>query len=345
MVVCISNHQSYLDWIYTWVLFYYFNHHGSLVIILKSTLKWGQYSPSPSLLSLQSLTSARTVPVVGPAMQIFNFIFLKAKGWELDSTPTGIQLDGLAKRAMKTTDEERKKLSLLVYPEGTLVSKLTRPGSLRFAERKGIVRISPSPSRTCKLIRCERQQPDLQNLLLPRSTGTLFSLRALASKIPDCGFYDLTIGYPGVPPHGYAQSYYTIASVFARSQPPPSVHIHIRRIPLDDIPFAAHSLSPTLKAKELDAALSIEEREVFDEWLRKLWTSKDALLESFALNGEFKTSSIEGGKNAKRLEIPISVRGVDDYLLIGLNFLPIYLAYKGVYYAYVYYGWKHWLGA
>ena len=81
-----------------------------------------------------------TVPLVGPAMQIFQFIFLKAKGWETDSAPTGIQLTGLATRAAKTPDKEGKKLSLLVYPEGTLVSKLTRPGSKRFADRKGIVR-------------------------------------------------------------------------------------------------------------------------------------------------------------------------------------------------------------
>lgn len=44
-----------------------------------------------------------------------------------------------------------------------------------------------------------RGQEDLENLLLPRSTGTLFVLRSLASRMPDCAFYDLTIGYPGVP--------------------------------------------------------------------------------------------------------------------------------------------------
>lgn len=145
VVVCVSNHQSYLDWIYTWVLFYYMNHHGSIIIILKSTLKWSEFSLSSSL---PIADESMTVPLVGPAMQIFNFIFLKAKGWEIDSTPTGIQISGLARRAIKTGDEERKKLSLLVYPEGTLVSKLTRPGSLRFAEKKGIVRAPSSLSTT-----------------------------------------------------------------------------------------------------------------------------------------------------------------------------------------------------
>ena len=73
-------------------------------------------------------------------MQIFNFIFLKAKGWEKDLAPTGEQIIGLANRAVGSVDKETRKLSLLVYPEGTLVSKLTRPGSLKFAEKKGIVR-------------------------------------------------------------------------------------------------------------------------------------------------------------------------------------------------------------
>ena len=113
------------------------------------------------------------------------------------------------------------------------------------------------------------------------------------------------------------------------------MHIHIRRIPLDKIPYAAHSISPTLSAKELDEKLTASEREAFDEWMRSLWKEKDGLLEEFATNGEFKTNS--AGKNSKKLEIPIGTRGVDDYLLIGANFIPVYVAYKLVFYSWQYF--------
>lgn len=37
---------------------------------------------------------------------------------------------------------------------------------------------------------------------------------------------DYTIGYPGIPPHGYGQEFYTLRSVFVLAIPPPEVHIN-----------------------------------------------------------------------------------------------------------------------
>lgn len=66
-------------------------------------------------------------------MRLWKFIFLK--NWEEDRVPTGEALGQLGRRAVK----HQRKLALLLYPEGTLVSALTRPKSKAYAEKKGVV--------------------------------------------------------------------------------------------------------------------------------------------------------------------------------------------------------------
>lgn len=147
--VWISNHQIYTDWLYLWCLGYYADVADSIFIMLMKRYKW-------------------LVPI-GPAMQLFRFIFL-ARKWETDKTYLARHLAYLAYLASdnKGDDAARgsaSKLLLLIFPEGTLVSPLTRPASKKFADKTGI--------------------DDCTNLLLPRSTGLLFSLRSLAADIKD----------------------------------------------------------------------------------------------------------------------------------------------------------------
>jgi 1-acyl-sn-glycerol-3-phosphate acyltransferase len=68
-------------------------------------------------------------------MQIFKFIFL-ARSWASDRVELASHLSALGQRA----EREDKPLTLFLYPEGTLVSKDTRPISKRFADKMGIVR-------------------------------------------------------------------------------------------------------------------------------------------------------------------------------------------------------------
>jgi 1-acyl-sn-glycerol-3-phosphate acyltransferase len=58
----IANHQLYTDWLYLWWAAYTNNPpmHGHIYIILKETLKW--------------------TPIVGPAMQLYRFIFM-TRSW------------------------------------------------------------------------------------------------------------------------------------------------------------------------------------------------------------------------------------------------------------------------
>lgn len=67
-------------------------------------------------------------------MQFFNFIFL-ARSWASDRLQLTQSLSWLAHRAEK----EDSPLTFILYPEGTLVSKDTRPISKKYADKLGIV--------------------------------------------------------------------------------------------------------------------------------------------------------------------------------------------------------------
>lgn len=67
-------------------------------------------------------------------MQIFKFIFL-ARSWASDRIELASHLSALGQQA----EREDKPLTLFLYPEGTLVSKDTRPVSKRYADKLGIV--------------------------------------------------------------------------------------------------------------------------------------------------------------------------------------------------------------
>lgn len=68
-------------------------------------------------------------------MQMYRFIFL-ARSWASDKFQLARQLSKLGKKAQ----EEHKPFTLILFPEGTLVSKDTRPISSKYAEKMGIVR-------------------------------------------------------------------------------------------------------------------------------------------------------------------------------------------------------------
>ena len=69
-------------------------------------------------------------------MQFFKFIFL-ARSWASDRIELASHLSALGQHA----EREDKPLTLFLYPEGTLVSKDTRPISKKFADKLGIVRL------------------------------------------------------------------------------------------------------------------------------------------------------------------------------------------------------------
>ncbi|EIW86486.1 hypothetical protein CONPUDRAFT_44786 [Coniophora puteana RWD-64-598 SS2] len=241
--VITSNHQVYSDWWYIWGLTYYMGTHKDVFIVLKKSLKW--------------------VPIIGPGMQIFRFIFL-ARSWAHDKLILSRKLAKLGRQA----ELQDKPFTFILFPEGTLVSKDTKPISKKYAEKIGI--------------------SDLSNLLLPRSTGLLYSLRSLAPRMPSLKLIDITMVYPGVPPMGYGQSWYTLRSIFCDRVPPPVVNMHIRifdvsqEVPIGDISGTNPKTIPNGSARDtVEIDVPEYEREAFDLWLRKLWTDKDEFITKF----------------------------------------------------------------
>lgn len=216
-------------------------------------------------------------------MQFFDFIFL-AQSWASDRKQLASSLSALGKEA----EREDKPFAFILYPEGTLVSRDTRPISRKFADKMGI--------------------NDMTNILLPRSTGLHYSLRSLSPRIPDLRLIDLTVVYPGIPRMGYGQSYYTLRSIFMSGVPPPAIYIHVRsfnvrtQVPIGDLSASNPALLPDLSADKQTVEVEIpnKEKSEFDTWLRDLWQAKDDAITQFFHSNSFSPEQ-------KPIEIPLKL--------------------------------------
>lgn len=166
-----------------------------------------------------------------------------------------------------------------------------------------------------RIINLDWLQDDMVNCLLPRSTGLQYALRTLSPYVPDLHVLDVTVGYPGIPPAGYGQSWFTLRSVFLDGVAPPAIHIHLRLYQVRrDIPIGDVSSGETIA--------SAEEKKLFESWLVQRWREKDALLSEFYRKGRFfsgdkkPVGSTAGTGDTKEtvvadgrgLELPIEVR-------------------------------------
>lgn len=95
----MSNHQTLIDWLYLWSIAHCASLGSAINIILKREIKW--------------------IPFVGWACQFYDFIFV-SRSWLEDKAPllAGLRRVGISVRQ----DEEKGKLALLIFPEGTLVT-------------------------------------------------------------------------------------------------------------------------------------------------------------------------------------------------------------------------------
>ncbi|USW56022.1 Putative phospholipid/glycerol acyltransferase [Septoria linicola] len=185
-LILMGNHQLYTDWLYLWWIAYTNKMHGRIYIILKESLKH--------------------VPIIGWGMQFYNFIFLSRK-WEQDRYKFKQHLDHL-----KNPNDP---MWLLIFPEGTNLSDVTRQKSAKWAEKTGV--------------------PDMKHQLLPRATGLQFCLQQLRGSTN--WLYDCTIAYEGVPKGMYGQDIYTLKSSLFEGRPPKSVNMYFRRFKIADIPY------------------------------------------------------------------------------------------------------------
>jgi 1-acyl-sn-glycerol-3-phosphate acyltransferase len=111
-------------------LAYFMGTHKDIFIVLKKSLKW-----VPVLGWVWQLLAFGLMKLTRcQGMQFFRFIFL-ARSWESDRATMARRLAKLGQRVQG----EDLPLSFVFFPEGTLVSKDTRPISKKFADKTGIV--------------------------------------------------------------------------------------------------------------------------------------------------------------------------------------------------------------
>ncbi|KAK3717261.1 hypothetical protein LTR37_005970 [Vermiconidia calcicola] len=246
-VVLMANHQIYTDWLYLWWISYTNNPpaHGHIYIILKESLKY--------------------IPLVGPAMMFYSFIFM-ARKWATDQSRLRYRLQKLNSQhsgPLSGTEggQQLDPVWLMIFPEGTNLSGNTRASSTKYAAKAKI--------------------PDMKHMLLPRSTGLQFCLQELKDTVPY--LYDCTIAYEGIPPGDYGQDIFTLRSTYFQGRPPKSVNMHWRRFRIKDLP--------------------IDDNEAFAEWTMARWREKDDLIEAFMKNGKFPADpeavEIEGAPTEK----------------------------------------------
>lgn len=195
-IVLMSNHQIYTDWIYLWWSAYTSHMHGHLVVLLKESLRY--------------------IPLLGPGMMFYGFIFM-ARKWASDKPRLAHRLQQLKTKhtVPETGSTDLDPMWLLIFPEGTNLSANTRKKSVAWSQKSG--------------------KPDMKHQLLPRATGMHFCLQQLKGTVD--WVYDCTMAYEGVPPNGYAQDYFSLRSTFLQGRPPKSVNFHWRRFAVADIPL------------------------------------------------------------------------------------------------------------
>ena len=153
--------------------------------------------------------SLKYVPIVGPGMMFFGFIFL-ARKWEQDKPRFERRLNKLSKG-----EAAKDPMWLLIFPEGTNASDNGRRTSAKYAEKIGI--------------------KDLKHTLLPRTTGLNFCLQNLEKSVE--WMYDCTVAYEGIPEGKFGQDYFTLFSTYFEGRPPKSVNMHFRRFRISEIPI------------------------------------------------------------------------------------------------------------
>jgi len=145
--------KMYNDWVYLWHAAYLSRNSGALTIVLKDSIKY--------------------IPIVGTGLRMAGFVFMSRK-MKTDQPRLTRRLAQLTRRDSDTG--KRRPMWLLMFPEGTNLSRNGRAASKKWADREGI--------------------DDLKYQLIPRSTGTYFCLKGLDGTVE--WVYDCTIAYDGI---------------------------------------------------------------------------------------------------------------------------------------------------
>ncbi|KAL8058952.1 hypothetical protein ABFX02_03G056000 [Erythranthe guttata] len=177
-------------------------------------------------------SSLMKLPVFGWGFHFLEFIPVERK-WEVD--------EPVMQQMLSTFANPRDPLWLAIFPEGTDYDEEKCTKSQKYAEENGL--------------------PVLTNVLLPKTRGFHACLEILRGSFD--AVYDVTIAYKNRSP-SFTDNVFGVD--------PSEVHMHVRRIPIGEIP-----------ASEADAAT----------WLVDAFHIKDQLLNEFIAKGRFPEEGTE----------------------------------------------------
>lgn len=210
--IIICNHHCRLDWMFLWCLVARLGRLRALNIALKSSLK--------------------KAPFFGWACQAFHFIFLHRNDRDGD-------LARIHDTLRHCLDVNAAPPLVLVFPEGTDLSRPNVAAGQKFAASKGLAQYT--------------------HVLHPRIAGFAAAVRALDSDLD--AIYDVTISYTNHPKVASSDDPRpTEKTALALGMWPREVHFHIERIP-----------ASTLLSRG-------DDEEALGEWLRVRWAAKEARL-------------------------------------------------------------------
>ncbi|KDP38461.1 hypothetical protein JCGZ_04386 [Jatropha curcas] len=207
--------------------------------------------------------SLMKLPLFGWGFHILEFISVDRK-WEVD--------EPVMRQMLSTFRDPRDSLWLALFPEGTDFTEQKCLKSQKFAAEVGL--------------------PVLTNVLLPKTRGFCLCLEVLQGSLDSV--YDITIAYKHQCPT-------FMDNVFGVG--PSEVHIHVRRIPVKDIPTS-----------DSEAAT----------WLMNTFQFKDQLLSDFRAHGHFPNEGTQRELSTLNclvnFTIVISLTAIFTYLTFSSSF-------------------------
>nr|UEK51451.1 AGPAT3-like protein [Parasacculina yatsui] len=189
----------------------------------------------------------RYVPVVGWSWSFSNLVFLR-RNWRDDQKHVDDQLNILA--------DYPYPVWMLIFCEGTRFTVDKHYVSMGVARAKGF--------------------PELRNLLLPRPRGFTHTVSRLRHKF--AAIYDLTVEFDT---KNYAQP--TLTNMIRRR--PIRGDIHVRRIPMSDLPSPPTRQPTTATTTEAETAqLENAEEKALTNYLFEIYRYKDEKMSTYRAN-------------------------------------------------------------
>ncbi|KAF9937527.1 hypothetical protein BGZ67_001204 [Mortierella alpina] len=219
-------------------------------------------------------------------MRFFDFIFLKRNDWAHDRRAIEENLGRV---------KEKDPLWLVVFPEGTVVSKETRLRSVAFSKKAGL--------------------SDHRHVLLPRTSGLFVCINKLRGSVEY--LYDATVGYSNVEYGEIPQELYPLPGLYVNKAQPKEINMHLRRFAIKDIPTSEPEFVEWVRARW------VEKDELLEEFYTKGRFPSQLTAEDI---GEKETKKTGGSSEGQSVRIPLKARGMMDYLMpsvMNLIALPV----------------------